>query len=102
MSIELNNTGIIIVIAIMAFVTLVTRWAGVFIMAFIPLSPRVTRFIQAMSGSVLIAIIAPMAFSGDAGARVALLITAALMLLTKKPLLAIACGVVSAAVIRHL
>ncbi|WP_371731478.1 hypothetical protein [Marinobacterium sp. xm-d-509] len=55
-----------------------------------------------MSGSVLVAIIAPMAVTGDAGAKLALLITAFLMFILKKPLPAIAAGIVTAAVYRQL
>ena len=71
-------------------------------MSFVPISPRVKRFIQGMSGSVLVALLAPMAVTGDAGARLALLTTAILMLLLKKPLLAIAGGILVAALVRVL
>ena len=65
------------VVLVMALVTLATRWGGVFVMAFVPIGDRVRQFITAMSGSVLVAIVAPMALQGDAGARLALLATAA-------------------------
>lgn len=54
-----------------------------------------------MSGSVLVAIVAPMALQGDAGARLALLATAATMLVLKKPLPAIAAGIAVAALVRQ-
>jgi len=98
-----NATGLTIfgVILAMALVTLATRWGGVFAMSFVPLSPRVQRFIHAMSGSVLIALLAPLAVAGDTAARLALLTTAGVMLLLKKPLLAITCGVIAAALFRY-
>lgn len=101
MSIEATTLSILGVIIAMALVTLATRWGGVYAMSFVPLRPRVQRFIQAMSGSVLVALLAPMAVAGDTAARLALLTTAGVMLVFKKPLLAIACGVVAAALFRY-
>jgi uncharacterized membrane protein len=101
MTIEASGFGAAVLVAIMAIVTLATRWGGVFVMGFVPISPSVERFINAMSGSVLVAIIAPLAIEGDGGARLALATTAAIMLAFKKPLPAIAAGIVIAALWRH-
>ena len=57
----------------MAAVTLATRWGGVFVMAYVPINYRVQQFISAMSGSVLVAILTPLAIDGDMSARLALL-----------------------------
>lgn len=95
-------SGLVVIILAMALVTLATRWGGVFIMSFVPLSYRVRLFIQAMSGSVLIAIIAPMALEGDLAARMALAVTALVVLLLKNQLLAIAAGMLTAALLRQL
>ena len=97
-----TSSGMGIVLLLMALVTLLTRWGGVWVMSFIPINHRVKRFIQAMSGSVLVAIIAPIALNGDLGARLALATTAVLMVLCKKPLPAIACGIGAAALVRLL
>ncbi|AHL76943.1 branched-chain amino acid transporter [Stutzerimonas stutzeri] len=102
MMIETAESGALIIILIMAVVTLVTRWGGVFVMSFVPISHRTEQFIGAMSGSVLVALLTPMAVNGDNGARLAFLVTAATMLLVKKPLPAIAAGVISVALFRHL
>ncbi|MFQ1038763.1 AzlD family protein [Citrobacter koseri] len=59
MSIETVGTGPLIIIFVMALVTLVTRWGGVWIMSFVPFNNRIKAFIQGMSGSVLVAILAP-------------------------------------------
>lgn len=101
MSIETVGSGALIVMLIMALVTLITRWGGVYVMSFIPIGYRVKQFINAMSGSVLVALLAPLAVEGDNGARLALLTTAAIMLLLKKPLPAIAAGILMAAVFRQ-
>lgn len=102
MSLDTTGMGALTLVLIMAVVTLATRWGGVYVMSFVPISPRTTRFIQAMSGSVLVALLAPLAVTGDNGARIALLTTTVIMLLLKKPLPAIACGILAAALIRGL
>jgi len=102
MVVETTGIGTLLIIAIMALVTLLTRWGGVYIMSFIPIGYRVKQFIHAMSGSVLVAILAPMAMNGDNGARLALLTTATTMLIVKKPLPAIAAGIIVAAVFRQM
>ena len=61
MSVEVSGFGTLYIILIMAIVTLATRWGGVFVMSFVPINYRVQEFISAMSGSVLIAVLTPMA-----------------------------------------
>jgi uncharacterized membrane protein len=102
MSIETGGYGALVIVIVMTLVTLATRWGGVFVMSFVPISYRVQQFISAMSGSVLVALLAPLALNGDNGARLALLATALTMLMVKKPLLAITMGIVTAAVYRYL
>ncbi|WP_193073166.1 AzlD family protein [Pseudomonas sp. FME51] len=101
MNIETVGYGAPIIVLIMAVVTLATRWGGVFIMSFVPIGYRVKQFISAMSGSVLVALLTPMAIEGDTSARLALLTTAIIMLVWKKPLPAIAAGILVAAVSRQ-
>lgn len=102
MNIETAGWGAMIVVLVMALVTLATRLGGVFIMSMVPINERVRRFIRAMSGSVLVALLAPIALNGDTGARMALLATALMMLWLKKPLPAITAGIVVAASVRQL
>jgi uncharacterized membrane protein len=101
MSVEPSGWGPLLIVAVMALVTLATRWGGVFVMSFVPIGPRVRRFIAAMSGSVLVAVLAPVAAQGDMGARAALATTAVVMLVLKKPLPAIAAGIAVAALLRQ-
>ncbi|SET73773.1 Uncharacterized membrane protein [Marinobacter segnicrescens] len=100
MTVETTPTGILIIIALMAVVTLATRYGGAFVMSFVRISPRIESFINTMASSVLIAIIVPMAFSGDAGALAALATTALTMLIMQRPLPAIAAGILAAALVR--
>ncbi|MFP3977671.1 AzlD family protein [Marinobacter sp. KMM 10035] len=101
MTIETTTGGVLVLILIMTLVTLATRFGGVFIMSFVRISPRIESFINTMASSVLIAIIVPMAFGGDAGALAALAVTAVVMLTLKKPLPAIAAGILAAALVRY-
>ena len=101
MSIEMVGAGPLIIIIIMALVTLATRWGGVWIMSFVPFNHRVKAFIQGMSGSVLVAILAPVVLTGDKGAQMALLTTAIVMLVFKRPLIAITFGMVVSALVRY-
>jgi uncharacterized membrane protein len=102
MTLETSTTGILITIAVMALVTLTTRWGGVFIMSFVRINPRIESFINTMASSVLIAIIVPMAFSGDEGAIAALATTTVIMLASRRVLPAIGGGIAAAALIRFL
>ena len=102
MVIETTPIGVLGLIALMAVVTLATRFGGVFLMSFVPISPRIESFINTMASSVLIAIIVPMAVAGDLGALAALLATAITMLILRKPLPAISAGLVAAASVRYL
>ncbi len=102
MSIDTAGNGTLLIILIMALVTLVTRWGGLFVMSFVPINHKVQQFIAAMSGSVLVAIIAPLFIEGDLGAKVALLVTAVFAITTKKPLTAIALGIALAALTRQI
>lgn len=101
MAIETTSLGILGLIVIMWLVTLVTRFGGVFLMSFVRISPRIESFINTMASSVLIAIIVPMAVSGDMGALAALVATGVTMLIIRKPLPAISVGLVAAASVRY-
>lgn len=102
MSLPASTLGIIAAIFLMALATYLTRAGGVFVMSRVPIGPRVERFINAMASSVLVAVITPMAVSGDWGARLALIATLAVMLLLRKPLPAIGAGILTAALWRLL
>jgi len=101
MMIDTSDLGTLTIVLIMVVVTVLTRWGGIFVMSYVPINYRVQQFIAAMSGSVLVAIIAPMFIRGDMGAKVALLVTVFGTLIIKRPLIAIIAGIVMAAFIRN-
>ncbi|MCD1647831.1 branched-chain amino acid transporter [Marinobacter sp. EhC06] len=102
MTVETTTAGILFLIAVMTAVTLVTRFGGAFVMSFVKINPRIESFINTMASSVLVAIIVPMAVTGDAGALAALITTAVTMLVLRKPLPAIAAGIAAAGIVRYL
>lgn len=101
MSIETSTIGTLVIILVMAVVTPATRWGGILVMSFVLIGHRPQHFINAMSGSVLVALLALQAVKGDNGARLALLVTATTMLMLKKSLPAIAAGIIAAAMWWH-
>ena len=98
--ISTSGAGALLIIACMALVTLLVRFGGVFIMGLIPLNRRVEGFINGMAGSVLIAVLGPIALQADTAGRLALLATAGLMFWLRKPMPAIALGIAGAALYR--
>ena len=90
-----------VVVLLMALVTLATRWGGVFVMSFVPISPPVERFIKAMSASVLVALLAPLFLTGGPATQAAMLATGVLMVVVKKPIVAITAGILVAAIWRQ-
>lgn len=101
MTIETTGMGPLMIVIVMALVTLATRWGGVYVMSFISFNNKIKAFIQGMSGSVLVAILAPVALTGDKGSQMALLTTAMMMLVFSRPLLAITLGIVVSALVRY-
>jgi uncharacterized membrane protein len=95
-----EGTGAYLVIALMTLVMLFTRFGGVFITGLIPLSPRVMSFIDAMSGSVLVAVLAPIAVEADNAGRLGMLATGVVMLALARPMLAVSAGIATTALLR--
>lgn len=100
MNLPLTPATALLAILVMAIVTYITRAGGVMVMSRVPIGPKVEQFINAMAGSVLVAVILPLAVQGDWGARLALVATLVVMLTTHKPLIAITAGMSTAALWR--
>lgn len=92
--------GVYLVITLMALVMLFTRFGGVFITGLLPLRPRVMSFIDAMSGSVLVAVLVPIAVEADMAGRLGMLATAGVMLLTARPMAGVSLGILVTALMR--
>ncbi len=85
----------------MAAVTYLTRIGGLWLMAVIPLNKRVERFLEAMSGTVLVSILVPATLRGDGSAAIAIAGAIIVMVLTRQSLLAVISGIVIAALARQ-
>lgn len=85
-------------IGLMALVTALVRLAGPLIMRYVPLSPRVERFLEAMSVSVMAAIVA--SFLAQNGLRevVAVLVAAVAMLAIRSPVVAMMAAMATGAI----
>ncbi|GGY05746.1 hypothetical protein GCM10007160_36620 [Litchfieldella qijiaojingensis] len=92
----------LLAIAIMVAITTLSRAGGLVIMSRVPIGPRVRRFVNAMSSSVLIAVITPMIVHGDGGTRLAAVAAGGTALWLRNPLLGIASGICSASLWRWL
>lgn len=92
--------GAYIIIGLMTLVVMFTRFGGVFITGLLPLNPRVMSFIDAMSGSVLVAVLVPIAVEADMAGRGGMLATAGVMLLTARPMLGVSLGILVTALMR--
>lgn len=89
-------------LVVMALVTFTTRIGGFLVMIWIPLSARVQRFLEALSGSVLVALVLPMAIHGDLAGQLALLVAAITMLATRNSVAAIAAAMIAVVALRAL
>lgn len=87
-------------LAVMAVTTFATRAGGLVIMSRVPISPRVERFLEALSGSVLVAIAVPATVNGDIATKIAVAASVITMMAFKNTLLAMLLGVVVAALVR--
>lgn len=98
----MNSSDALLVVALMAVVTLATRFGGIWFMGFMPLSVRVEAFLRYLAGSVFVALVVPAVARGGPAAMVAVGVSVAAMLVTRKALVSMAIGVAAAALYRAL
>lgn len=96
------EVGAAVALAVMAVTTYVTRVGGLVIMSRTPITPRVERFLEALSGSVLVALVLPQAVAGDLAAKVAIALAVIVMVATRQTLLALIVSLAAAAAVRNL
>jgi uncharacterized membrane protein len=100
MTADLGTSGTWIAIAAMAAVTYAIRAGGFWLMAYVPLTRRVRSILNALPGSVVVAVILPLAVRGGAAAILAVLTALVVMALRRNDLLAVLCGMGAAALVR--
>lgn len=84
----------------MAMVTYLTRAGGLWLMSRVPLSRTAGSFLRHLSGSVLVALVVPGLATGDLATRCGIAASLMAMVWSRRGLVAMACGVVTAAVVR--
>lgn len=100
MSDDLGVAGVWLIIAAMAIVTYLTRIGGFLLMAYVPLTRRVRAFLQALPGAVVVAIVLPIAVKGGVAASLAVAVSLVVMAWWKNDVVAVVCGVATAALLR--
>jgi uncharacterized membrane protein len=94
--------GIYILLAVMAATTMLSRFAGFWMMGRVTLTPRIRRMLEALPGSVVAALVVPIAVKEGLPAAVAMMAVALLMIWRRNEFIALACGIAIVASMRAL
>jgi uncharacterized membrane protein len=89
-----------VAIVLMAALTYTTRAGGLWLMALAPVTPRVERFLNTLSGSLLAALVASSLIHSDVAGWAGVAVAGAAVALTRQPLLALGAAAVTAALFR--
>jgi uncharacterized membrane protein len=95
-----DSFGASAAIVVMALATYAMRAGGFWLMALMPRSPRLQRMIEALPGSVVTAAVLPFIVREGLVAALAITVAGAVMLATRKDLLAVLAGMAVAATAR--
>lgn len=93
---------VLLTITGMGMATYATRAGGLWLMGHLPISPAVERWLSAIPGAILVAIIAPLALASGPAGWLAVAGTALVAARTGNLLLAIAVGVALHSALRFL
>ena len=97
---EMMRTEILVVIAAMTLVTIVMRVAGFWLMAYVPVTPRIRRMLAALPGSIIAAAVLPVVVEGGVVAAMAVAAAMAAMWVTRSDFVAVLAGMGVAAAAR--
>jgi len=87
-------------LAVMAATTALMRVGGYWLMGRVPVTPRVRRALEALPGSIVAAIVVPIVAGIGPVAMLAVVAAAAVMILRRNELIAVAAGVGVAVIAR--
>jgi branched chain amino acid efflux pump len=90
----------VLALVMMGVTTLLLRSGGFWLMRHVPLTPRRRRMLEALPGSMVIAIALPIAFNNGPAAFLAIAAAAAVMGLRDNAFLAVVAGMLVAAATR--
>lgn len=86
----------------MAIGTMLMRSAGFWLMAHVPLTARVRRMLEALPGAIVAAIVLPIIAKSGPVAVLAIIAAAVAMILRRNAFLAVAAGMMAAALARYI
>lgn len=89
----IDNTYTFLAIGMISLILLATRLGGEGLMSKVRITPKVETFLESMSGSVIIAIVASEVAHGGFRTLGAVMLTGALMLISKNGMIAMFAGV---------
>lgn len=89
-----------IAVIVMCLTTYLTRIGGLVVMSWFPITPRVKRIMEALTGSTLVALVVPSAMHGDSAAKSAVIVSVAVMAVSRNALAAMLSGIAAAALWR--
>ena len=96
-AIESADFGVLAAIAAMAVATYAMRAGGFWMMRHVPPSPRLRKMLEALPGSVIVATVLPIVVRDGITAMLAIGAAVAVMLLTRRDILAVVAGMAVAA-----
>jgi len=91
----------LLAIVALAIATVLMRSVGFWLMAHVPLTARVRRMLEALPGAIVAAIVLPIIAKSGPVAVIAIIAAAAAMILRRNAFLAVAAGMVAAALARY-
>ena len=97
---ELGRDGAIVAILAMAAVTYAMRAGGFWLMAYVPLTARLRRVLEALPGAVVVATVLPIAVREGLPALLAIAAAGATMVVRRNDFLAVIAGMAVAALAR--
>jgi uncharacterized membrane protein len=92
--------GVFAAIIAMALTNTLIRFSGYFLMARVPLTPRLTRMLEALPGSVVAATLVPLALKSGSAAVIGLSVVVILMAWRRNEFLAVFGGLALIALMR--
>jgi uncharacterized membrane protein len=91
---------VLLAIGVMAMMNYLLRAAGFWVMAHVPLTRRTQRMLEALPGSIVAATVLPIVARSGPAAAIAVTAAAGVMVWRGNSFLAVAVGVVAAALLR--
>ncbi|QDL96133.1 AzlD domain-containing protein [Rhodopseudomonas palustris] len=97
---EMLRGDVMLAFAVMTAVTVASRLGGYFLMRYVDVTPRIQRMFEALPGSIIVAAALPVAVNGGPIVMVALAAAIAVSVLRRNDFLAVATGMLVAALAR--